>query len=318
MGVLTESRLREMWRRQAPGKWGQDYEPAIKVTRKEAPRTSRPSILWSDRLGRQIHVMSKAELIVAILLQYSDNVFEIHEQKILPTGPEQHPLHEHFAALGIDAPSTRGTVAIAESLGCLGQHPIIYVDDCPVPYNYINDFLVFCIDESGPFCVNISVKNTQSAFSRKHGQIVSVGSRATKANTRESNRHQIEEVLFKELGIKTVFFAADRIEKKLAYNLTHLYKWHARPVSISEDSRIHVVERFKACLAEGRIPLHISKMICHEMSISEYEIKAIFFQSVWRREIKPDLYECVQFDTVMSEERRNPLVEFSELFSRPQ
>lgn len=316
MTRLTEARLREMWGRQLPGKWGMDYEPALKVKRNEAPSTSRPSVLWSQRLARQIHVMSKAEQITAILLQYLPDIFEIHEQKLLPTWPEEHPLADYYRKLGQQVPMTRGTVAISEALGCLNRHPVIYIEGDPVPYNYIGDFLAFSTDDLGPFCINVSVKNNIEAFYKKHGQILNRGSKATSRNLNEINRHAIEKLLYEDWGIRTIRFAADCIDRQLTYNLTHLFKWHARPVVVGDEAKSEIIRRLKKCLEERVAPSQVSGEVCKETNVSEYTFKAIFFQSIWLRKLKPDLYRSIQFDIPLSLEKKSPLDEFSYLYRR--
>lgn len=316
MARLTEARLREIWRRQSPGRWGQDYEPALKVRRNEAPATSRPSILWSQKLGRRIHVMSKAEQITAILLQYLPNIFEIHEQKLLPTCPEEHPLAAHYRELGQQVPMTRGTVAISEALGFLHRHPTVYIEGDPVPFNYIGDFLAFSMDDMGPFCINVSVKNSIEAFYRKHGQVLNKGKKSDKQNLGEINRHRLEELLYEEWGIKTVKFAADCIDKNLSYNLTHAYKWHARPVLLDDEMRLVIMRGLQNCLEKQISPSQVSDQICKEANCSAFDLKAIFFQSIWNRQLRPDLYKPIQFDIPLKPEKKSPLSEFSYLYQR--
>lgn len=316
MTHLSQQRLTRLLQRQSPGKWGQDYEPGIQVKPREAPRSSRPSLMWSGILGRQMHVMSQSEQFVAILAQYAKCVFEIHEQKILPTGPSVHPLSDHFHGLGEEAPTTRGTVAIAESLGCLRQHPVVYIDGAPIPYNYMGDFLIFCHDKDGPYCVDVTVKNSMNAFSTKHGQILNSGRKAKAAKVRENNRHRIQEIVNEELGIKMVYVAGDEFDKKLKYNLTHLYKLHSREVNVGDIEREYIVAELNQCLIKGIAPFEIADHIYNEVGCDSYNFRTIFYQSVWRRELKPDLYECLQIDVPMIPEQRNPIDCHAELFMR--
>lgn len=122
-GRLRASQVYEVNRRQSPPRWGPSYVPAIKAVKGEAPGVSRVSTLHSARFQREVHALSTPESLAIALALYQDALFELKEQHLLTPWPSDHPMVGHPRATHLTLPTTSGTVAIAERLGLLGQHP---------------------------------------------------------------------------------------------------------------------------------------------------------------------------------------------------
>jgi len=176
--------------------------------------------------------------------------------------------------------------------------------------------MIFCRDELGPYCIDITVKKSVDDFGRKHGEILRSGKKSEAASLREKNRHKIQDVLNQELGIKMVYVAGDSFDKKLRYNLTHLYKWHARETHLSDVERAYIIEELKECLVSGIPAIRIANAVCNEIGCAEYDFRTVYFQAIWRRELKPSLYSYLQIDAPMTPEIMSPVNEYAEFFTR--
>lgn len=119
---LSLRRLQEVLRRQDPPKWGADYDPGIRATREEAPSGSRYLQLWSERLQRYVHALSRVESPAVMLALMNPALFELHEQRMLSMEPRPHPLASHPMAVGLNLPPLKGTIMVAERLDLFSHH----------------------------------------------------------------------------------------------------------------------------------------------------------------------------------------------------
>lgn len=154
---LTESRYREILRRQLKPVFGPNYEPSIKACREEAPSKSSPATVWSDLLQRDIHTLSEPERYVLAVLLYCPGLVELQEQRMLPNVPAAHPLEGHPLAGPMELKRFRGTLAVAADLHHMHFHPVVpwTTDDKEkreTPGCWIGDFLAFLKDEQGIYC----------------------------------------------------------------------------------------------------------------------------------------------------------------------
>src|SRR5690554_250310 len=112
--LISEKRLRLIEKRQQELRWGSEYEPAMRATRDEAPTRSRPSTMYSRKLGRDLHFMSLPERHVSLLALYHPQLVDLHEQHMLHQFEAPHPLAgredtKHLALLPF-----KGTVDVAQ------------------------------------------------------------------------------------------------------------------------------------------------------------------------------------------------------------
>lgn len=304
MGKATKpsaARLRQILKRQDPPAWGKDYIPAILATREEAPPGSRPCQIWSPKLGRTIHTLSSVETDIALIALYHPRLVNLHEQRMLACLPSMHPLHGHPRTQGLTYPVARGTVAVAAAINALEYHAIIKVPatDSPndffdVPFPYVGDFLLFLEDHQGLFCVNWTVKASADQFSNPFDE--KIRRNEGKARAKVEARHAIEKILYADFEIPTHPLTSESYNHDVVKNLAQIYGWQIRPISVHPDLISNVVDRFNAGLAIQARPIDVITTLSCETDLSPSAIKTIFYQAVWNRQLRPDLFQPLLMD----------------------
>jgi hypothetical protein len=320
---LTEARLAEILRRQDPPTFGPGYEPAIKPTREEAPSRSRPAPVWVDKLGRDVSTLSWPErAVLAIIIYCCLKLFDLQEQRMLPFLPGVHPLHGHPLAAGMNLKPTRGTLQITSDLGFLRFHPVVNTwdkDGAPkeqVPGCWIGDYLVFVADDHGPFCVNINVKSTRSAF--EFPQIdVNLKSDPKRAAIKEKARHESERVLYSDCEIPTIEVAADELPQILVANLLQLMGWQKRQTTLSADQVALVLDAFNAGLEQEASAIDVIAATELSHGLPAYQQKIVLHQAIFVRKLRVDLFESHFFiDHPMRAETQDAVEVFAHWFRR--
>ena len=316
---MTMSRLMEVERRQNPPAWGALYDPAIRATVSEAPSRSRPTLIWSDRLGRYVHTLSTAERDVAAVILYCDRLFELQEQRVLPVLPGKHPLATHPIAVGMTLPPMMGTLEVADALGCLSQHPKIVVKTTDgeqrLPTPWIGDFLLFLVDVDGPYCVNLNVKDTHRAFDAPTvGATIKTNKerRARKA----ANRNLVEEAVYESTGIPTRRVAGEDVCPTIAENLLSLIRWSKRPCSMESDTVEKLIEAVHNGIETQRPALDVILEFVSKTRVTFDEAKTAFHRAIWRRRIRVDLTEPLFLDWHLQPEKQDILDVFAHWFAR--
>lgn len=319
---LTEARLRTILSRQDPPAFGRDYQPAIRAAREEAPDKSRFAMVWSELVGRAISTLSRPEKWVLYIVLYCPWLFDIQEQRMLPYLQAPHPLTGHPLAIGMKLPSFRGTLAITEELGALEVHPVLNIADVDnptgvsaVPFPWIGDFLLFLLDDHGPFCINLTIKSTATEFDAP-----TVGIKPN-TNTRRAAiqaviRHRTEQILYADVNIPTIRVAADEINATVLANLEHIYGWQRRAHPFDEIQRREIVEALRAGVLAGVSALEILHNLMVEFSYELYDLKVVMYQAIWKREIRIDLYQYFFIEQPLIAEHRDVLEEFGHWFHR--
>lgn len=320
--ILNEVRFRQIQTRQNPPGWGKDYVPAILATREEAPSGSRPCKIYSQKFGRDLHTLSTVERDVMLIALYHPNLVDMHEQRVLSFAPCQHPLQSHPLALGKTFPLLRGTVNVAEALDLLSFHPVFNTNDpddpavrITAPFPWIGDFLIFLNDDAGLYCVNWTIKNSADQFERP----LDFGNRPRnfeRAVAKEKARHKIEEIYYQDGEIRTQRIIKEEYNVDVAANLSQIYSWHSRPTSFSAQERKHIVDFFKAGMATGVPPIETILMLVATQQLVLQDLKCVLYQSIWKRELRVDLFQPVLIDRPLLPETRDVLAEYSAWFNR--
>lgn len=319
---LTEARLRTILSRQDPPAFGRDYDPSTRAVREEAPDKSRFAKVWSALVEREISTISRPEKWVLYIVLYCPWLFDIQEQRMLPYLQAPHPLTGHPCAAGMKLPSFRGTLAIAEELGALELHPVLHIASAAdptvitaVPFPWIGDFLLFLLDDQGPFCINLTIKDTAADFD--------VPTVAIKPNTDMKRaarhaevRHRTEQILYADVGIPTIRVAADEINTTVLANLEQIYGWQRRAHPFGEDQRLEIVDALRAGVLAGVSALDVIHNLMAEFSYALYDLKVVMYQAIWKREIRIDLYQYFFVEQPLIAEHRDLLDEFSHWFKR--
>lgn len=319
---MTFSRLQEIYRRQDPPKWGPAYSPGILATREEAPAISWAAQMWSERLQRYIHALSRTEQAAVRLALFHPNLFEVQEQRMLPAERRQHPLFGHPKAIGLALPDLPGTIAIAERLDMLKLHGWIRRKDenagpdMLIPLPYFGDLLLFLADDRGPYCVNWTIKQDEKDFQRSvnlHSRV-----RDQKSDTRGAQaRHAIEEQLYWDADIRTVRFVAATVPPNLDHNLRNLYLHHRCINALGEVVEHELEDRLRASLTTGEPPQSILLSVTHRHGRDYQDVRQTFFRLLWERRVRVELIdEVVLVDRPLKPERADVLQRFRHLFDR--
>lgn len=320
---LSESRLREILRRQDPPKWGRDYDPAIRATREEAPSRSRPAQVWSNRLGRYCHVLSAVEQKALLLVLYHPALFELHEQRMLATESSPHPLAGHTHSVGLSFPHFRGTVSVCERLDAIPYHPRVSVDRpdgggrIEVPFPFIGDFLLYLADSAGPYCVNWTVKGHKSEF-RERKILADRPSRSPeKERAKIEMRHAIEERYYLDAGIRTVRIADRDMPDDFILNLRSLLVMIHKVPEIEPAAYTELCERLQASVGTRQSPIDILLSMVHRYDLPLEVLRASFALALWKRDVRAELMsDAIFLDLPLQRERQDPLQLFAGWFSR--
>lgn len=326
MGKATRpspARLDEINLRQDPPGFGSKYVPAIKASREEAPPRSRAAWVWWERAQRYLSTLSSVERAVLMVCLYNDRVWEIHDQRMLPTAPRPHPLAGHPRAQGLILPSMRGTLEIAESLGALALHPVIVVKEVPgrpdlieVPFPWVGDFLLFLEDEQGPYCVNLTIKGSAAEFEEDAAGAVKTRSRARASREKARVRHAVERQLYADIGVRTVQISAADVDAGVVSTLTQLHLWHRRKSPFSVEQRRTLLDNFQAALVNGIPLLDVLHTLSARRRWGVEAMKVVLFQSIWQRELRVDLFSPIFIDRPLRPEARDVLDVYSAWFRR--
>lgn len=318
---ITLERLKLILTRQDTVRWGPDYVPSILATPQEAPSISRASILTSGLLRREVHVLSPHERIAALLAFYNPALVELHEQKMLSPGPRAHPLAGFPGIPFVDLPPIRGLIDVAERLGYLSRLPRLKIDNPDDPerprtivFPYIGDLLLFLRNHDGRiYCINWTVKDTQSTFSYRLGR----GGRQPSRLERSQEilaRHEIEEIYYGDAGIRTIRFAGDAVDPHVVANLTQLYGYHRVELLLNGELREEVLTKFRVALATGIPPMDVIMLLGECGRVSSFDCRTILYQAIWRRDLKVDLFRPILMDRPLVPQTRDVLDEYADWF----
>ena len=320
---LDQARLQEILRRQDPPQFGLGYEPAIKPTREEAPSSSRPAPVWAEKLGREVSTLSTPEReVLAIVLHCCLNLFELHEQRMLPFLPSPHPLVGHPLAAGLNLRNSRGTLVIANELHFLKFHPIVFIQcaggatKTTAPGCLIGDFLLYIADRLGPYCVNLNVKSTRSEF--EVPQVgVNIKTNLQRASVKEKARHEIERKVYSDIEIPTIEVAADEIPTILVANLRQIILWQKRKTTLTAETIEMVIDLFNEGLVHEASPLDVINATEISHGIGAYQQKIVLYQAIFSRKLRLDLFESHFFiDKPMQSESQDAVEVFAHWFRR--
>ena len=320
---VTESNLRRVYQRQDQPRWWKDYLPAILATRQEAPNISRASMLTPEKLGgREFSALSTPELAFSLIALYHPWVKEIHEQKMLSPEPRPHPLMGYPGVVGIELPSVRGIVDVAERLGYIDMLPRIHVAESAtsdskrsVVFPYIGDLLLFIQRAASNriYCVNWSIKGKAGEFKRpilKKGR----NGRSTGRNQAILARHEIEEVYYQDVGIRTLHLSGEDIDPKLFANLRQLFLHHRRELTLTTEQQKEILGRFRAALEAGVAPMDVITQLTGAGRYTVNDCRTLLFQAIWYRKLRIDLFRTVILDRPLRPEDRDALDVYADWF----
>ena len=317
---VTVARLKKILERQEPRKFGSAYIPSIFATREEAPGISKPVILKSIKLNREIHLLSGPEFCAAALALYHPALIDLHEQKMLARWPDLHPLAGLPDVDATSLPSIAGTVDVVARLGYLDLHPVVYVKDnghltrkTPVPFPYLGDLLLFLSEpESVPYCVNWTIKDKVEAFTSP-----GPGKHSPNAHDRRKAlaRFETEVQYHLDAGIRTQPIAGTEIDRHVADNLRAIYPFITfRLPTISSEQRAEVIDRFRTGMVLEVPPMDIVTSMEMRGQCPAWEATVILYQSIWSRALRVDLFKPVLMDYPLRPEVVDVIAHYADWF----
>jgi len=318
---ITESRLRTIKKRQWIDRWGSSYIAAIWAVPQEAPGISTPSILRPLKLGqREFHTLSAAETFIALLCLHHPLVWEIHEQRIMYPMPRAHFLYGHPRASGLSFAPFLGTIEIADQLGM--THPKVRLRtgskpvDWPIaPFPYFSDLVLFLEDSDGPFALNVPVKNKFADFRRK-GPKKKPALRADADDPSTIARQKLEECYYSSARVRTQPIARSDLPNDLCWNLRELFLDDAYPVKATGAQREDIVETLRNAIGMDLPANLVARKIAVQSKVEAREVTAILRQSIWRRELRVDLFRTILMDKPLHPEVLDVFVHFADWFRR--
>lgn len=299
-------RLLQLERRQRVRKWNRFYEAAIRATRAEAPKKSRPSQILAPKLGRTLHALSQPEAAVFHLMLYAPTVEEALDQYVLPTLPTPHFLDESPFVSGVH-PAYSGTAIAAEELGVLKHHPMVKDNNKWLPFPLVGDLLVFHRKDDSVETVNLTIKLSQEDFDRPFP-----GDKQVRNKERELERvrarHAIEEKCHRDVGVRTVRVTGDEVPQVLRRNLDWLHRTRNIPEKISTTTALRVLERLRKGQLQGDPPMTAFNEAYRMWDIPLQQSRVIFAEAVFRREFRIDLLsDLILLDQPLANEQRDVL-----------
>lgn len=318
----SAARLKEILRRQDPPSFGKNYVPSILAVREEAPARSRATQLWSEKLQREIHLLSSIELQVCLLVLFNPRVFELQEQRMLHYFQSAHPLDSHPRGTGEIRPSLRGTLDIADALGLLKHHAKVVMPAAEaghkgklMPFPWVGDLLLFLEDSDGAYCVNLTIKKDAKDFDAGD-QVAHKGKNSKSAAAKASARHSIEAVYYLDGNIPTIPVTSADYDKHLVANLAQIILWSKRSYPFQEDQVRNIVGYFKSAIGTQTTVIELILDLARINDCGVDDIKTLFYQAVWDRRIRLDLFQPLLTNLPLLPEQRDPLNVYAKWFER--
>jgi hypothetical protein len=327
------ARYRRVLLRQKAYKWGQEYEPATRAIRGEAPRISVASTMPAQKLRRKVHALSNPETFCFPLALYHPNLWEFHEQHVLYPGAKQHPMDAHPRFSSQDWPSTSGTFRLAKRLGLEKYHPMVWepkeqsnphratldtlldgeAKGTHLPTPFQGDALLFMRDGLGEYLLSWDVKQKTGDHAQPGGEMIE--QMKDRALAMAQARDAIYMAYMRELGIRIVRISLDDIPVSIRTSLHFLCLSHTKAIKLPDAMVADLIGAFQLAVPKEEIPL---KVINRHIKTDEQFISAknLLQLAIWERKVRVDLRHSVLVDKPLVPESIDLLVEFGHLFAR--
>ena len=306
-------------------KWGAEYTPANVMGDVDSPGRSRPLNIYAPPLGRWVHAQAKNESPFVHLALHCSLLFDLHEQKMLQFNPSAHPLSSHPHSKGLELPRLRGTLAVAEELNGLSRHPMVRAPkDHPhfprkiFPFPYVGDFLLFFFDESGPWCVNWTIKLDIEDFKRTFKARYKPPTEKDRAQA--EFRHEMEKRYYLDGWIPTHHLAGKMIDRELRINLKTIHYWWSRapqePKALLVEDEM--IDWYRQQIPKIRIMFDMEKEAAAKFHTTVHDAKWILKKGIFARTVRVDLFRTVLDNLPLYPEGEDPFVRYGDWISRGQ
>lgn len=319
---ISATRLKTIYQRQREPCWDVTYIPAILATPQEAPSISRAFTLTSGKLpGREVHTLSIAERHAALLGFYHPKVVGLQEQRMLSPEPAVHPLWTYSKIDRSALKHLKGVIDVAERLDLLDVLPRISV---PVPeapgqrmtviYPWCGDLLwAIAADDGHVYCVNWTIKDKRQGFVT--ASPLRNGRPTARATLREVlGRHEIEAAFYADVGIPTVQVAGEEISHHVTANLRQLFLHHRRKLALRDEQEEEILDKYQRALQLGITPAEVITLFAERGRYSVDQCRSVFYQAVWYRKLRLDLFQPILINRPMNPETRDVLDVYGDWF----
>lgn len=318
MSRLTISRAEKMKARNGRTAFGPTYQPAIQVTRPDAPSMSKPGLLKSRKLGRRLHLLSSAELFAALLALYVPSLVDLQEQRMLWITPHEHPLASHPEMKGKHLLNVPGTAMVAKKLGI--RHAIAIDDSTDIKsqrqnafFPYVGDLLLILRDDIGLLrCVNWYVKKSRAQLEFINALEIDDGLPALKEKS--ERRYFMESFYYQAADIPTVPITEEDIDFHVRCNLRFLHFYTLTEVSIDAFKECAIFAEFEEAIDQGKRLIDIANGLAMHYGIAPSDCYTLFYQGIWTRRLRVDLFYPILPDKPLRRERVDLLSIINERF----
>lgn len=302
---ISISRAKTIYQRQKDAPWDEHYVPGILATAKEAPSISHAYILTPQKLlCREIHLLATSERNAALLGLYHPAVIGLQEQRMLSPTSSPHPLWTHPLVDRSTLKHLVGVIETAEQLEMFEELPLLSAPDpnkpgerMPIVYPWCGDLLwAIHTDDGNIQCINWNIKDKASAFNR------SPIAGKDHSPMRLLARYEIEAAYYASADIRTVSVANENIDEHVSSNLRQLFLHHKRAISITEDMRQEIIRRYQSALLLEIPPSDVIAYYAERNIFSVDDTRTVFYQAIWNRDLRVDLFKPVLINRPMHPE----------------
>lgn len=280
-----------LYTRQAPQRWGAQYDPAIHAVAGEAPPRATPVAFRSIRLGRTMHAMSHAEAYFIAVALMNPAVWDVHEQAILHPYASEHPLAKHPVHGLQPWPATRGTLEILREWGAFHRHPSVWrhnEQNAKVhrARPWIGDIRLFLSDGNGPYLVDLDVKDRTGAHGLPYaGNAKAVHSK--KEQKKAELRERVYQAYNAELGIPTRRVAKDQVSETALRNMLRLVMRVQAPLNMPVSLAADIEHALKEAAIKGDTPaMAVRRVVSGERATTA--ALHVLDWSIWTRHLTVD------------------------------
>ena len=175
---------------------------------------------------------------------------------------------------------------------------------------------MFLIDETGPYCVNWTVKAVEAGFEKSPRS-----SRASKdplADERaQRERHAIEEQYYADVGIPTIRVTQSSMPSILVSNLRSLLLMQHRHAALPNAIHRELCERLQASIITGQTPLEVILPFVHRHDLPLEVVRSAFASALLAGDVNAELVDsAVLLDIPLKRKRHDPWQVLAPWFSR--
>jgi hypothetical protein len=307
-------RIRE---RQAENRFLADYLPSTMATREEAPSASWRMPFKVEQLGRLVHCLSHPELHAALLALHHPDLCDLHEQKMLHPFPAAHPLFGFPGYVDAGLTPVRGTLDVASRLNCRQQHPLVWVRDpdsgskAPVAFPYQGDLLLFIRVGSRIKLVDWPIKKEASDFTEPSP---AASEKMEREQQKLRFRAAIQRLYNDDIGVPTIEVAGADLDQAMVGNLRAAFPSAKRDVPLNQHVKNAILHAFRRGVTEHAQPNQIIGMLAFDGLCTIEQGRTLFYQYIWNRSLRVDLFENVVLDSPLRPERVDVFQHYAHLF----